>query len=412
MLERSRKIEGHSAFDSDSRYFNGYTDNTVPDVLYGAGGHPQYNPMIVDDRIELMDDVIKELGDYWYSEDPKLEDEITRATKRGEVLYIKDIYWELDNPDVVTVKFGLADFDGSNDRVVETREIDINFEDFLGHDVEGSLVRFISSRIKSLLDSVLHGGLYHENKTMRVKKVEGRSNGNRKRYERRGNRIVIVESNRKDELFGGLIGKVNATEKDGEKLAKFLSSKPLLQEDSAEVTPTKYGFGVLILTEYKGKPYSIQIDEDGSNKIVVTLSQGSKKLGSTSGLRLDNAKIYKAILDLLKKEGINAYVLKKPKSNTRSLVSTWDSSQKKQADSLEKKWKEFERKWDSYLHDLKGEKSLAKYNKVKGERTFFWNKYREDGMSPEDCGKKFFFSSSSQRSSYGGTFDDYYASVH
>jgi hypothetical protein len=160
-LKRNRKNE------SDSRYFNGYTDDTVPDVPYGTGGVPQYNPMIVNDRIELMDDVIKKLGNYWYSEDPKLEDEVTRTTNREEVLYIKDIYWELDNPDVVTVKFGLAAFDGSNDRVAETREIDINFENFLGRDIEGDLVIFISKKIKSLLDSVLHGGLYKENKTMR-----------------------------------------------------------------------------------------------------------------------------------------------------------------------------------------------------------------------------------------------------
>ena len=90
-----------------------------------------------------------------------------RTTKREEVLYIKDIYWELDNPDVVTVKFGLAAFDGSNDRVADTREIDINFENFLGRDIEGDLVIFISKKIKSLLDSVLHGGLYKENKAVR-----------------------------------------------------------------------------------------------------------------------------------------------------------------------------------------------------------------------------------------------------
>ena len=51
--------------ESDSMYFNGYTYDTVPDVPYGTGGIPQYNPMIVDDRIELMDEVIKELEDYW-----------------------------------------------------------------------------------------------------------------------------------------------------------------------------------------------------------------------------------------------------------------------------------------------------------------------------------------------------------
>lgn len=159
-LRRSRLNE------SDSRYFNGYTDDTVPDVPYGNAGHPQYNPMIVNDRIELMNDVIKKLEDYWYSENPKLEDEITRVTKRGDVLYVRDIYWELDNPDVVTVKFGVAGFNGSNDRVAEIREIDINFEDFLGHDIEDNLVIFITGKIKSLLDSVLHGGLYKENKNM------------------------------------------------------------------------------------------------------------------------------------------------------------------------------------------------------------------------------------------------------
>lgn len=152
--------------ESDSMYFNGYTYDTVPDVPYGIGGIPQYNPMIVDDRIELMDEVIKELEDYWCSEDPKLEDEITRITKRGEVLYVKDILWKLEDPDVVTVKFGLVGFDGSNDRVVETREIEIDFENFLGRDIAGDLVMILSGKIKSLLDDVLHGGLYNEGKSM------------------------------------------------------------------------------------------------------------------------------------------------------------------------------------------------------------------------------------------------------
>ena len=171
-IKRSRRVN-----ESDTMYFNGYTYDTVPDVP-SIGGIPQYNPMIVDDRIELMDEVIKELEDYWYSEDPDLEDEITRVTSRGEDLYVKDIYWQLENPDVVTVKFGLDGFDGSNDRVAETREIEINFESFLGRDIEGDLVKFLSSKIKSLLDSVLHGGLYSDSKNInnklesRIKKLE------------------------------------------------------------------------------------------------------------------------------------------------------------------------------------------------------------------------------------------------
>ena len=145
--------------------------------------------MIVDDRIELMDEVIKELEDYWYSEDPDLEDEIIRITKRDEELYVKDIFWKLEDPDVVTVSFGLAGFDGSNDRLAETREIEINFENFLGRDIEGDLVRFLSKRIKSLLDSVLHGGLYNEYKNMirirRSRKLEQENRGELKRLVQR-----------------------------------------------------------------------------------------------------------------------------------------------------------------------------------------------------------------------------------
>ena len=161
MRELKRNIMVESDHD---RFFNGYSDETVPDVPYAPGGHPQYNPMIVNDRIELMNDVIRELEDYWYSEDPKLEDKVTRFTNRDELLYVSGISWSLENPDVVTVKFRLAGVDGSNDRLVEKREIEINFEDFLGHNIEGGLVKFISKRIESLLDSVLHGGLYKENR--------------------------------------------------------------------------------------------------------------------------------------------------------------------------------------------------------------------------------------------------------
>ena len=171
-LNRDRKFES-------GMFFNDYDYETVPEVPYSPGGHPQYNPMIVDDRIELMDDVIKELEDYWYSEDPALEDEVTRVTKRDELLFIGDIYWTLENPDIVTVVFKLSGFDGSNDRIVEKKEIEIDFEDFLGHDVEGSLVKFISKKIESLLDSVLHSGLYKEDK-MRELRRDGSLKCNKK----------------------------------------------------------------------------------------------------------------------------------------------------------------------------------------------------------------------------------------
>lgn len=195
-IKHSRKVN-----ESDPMYFNGYTYDTVPDVP-SIGGIPQYNPMIVDDRIELMDEVIKELEDYWYSEDPRLEDKITRVTNRGENLYVKDIYWKLENPDVVTVKFGLAGFDGSNDRVAETRDIEINFENFLGRDIEGDLVRFLSKRIKSLLDSVLHGGLYYEYKNIkedksleyRIKRLERLIRNNHKvKNESVGRKMFVFE---------------------------------------------------------------------------------------------------------------------------------------------------------------------------------------------------------------------------
>lgn len=192
----SRKVN-----ESDSMYFNGYTYDTVPDVP-SIGGIPQYNPMIVDDRIELMDEVIKQLEDYWYSEDPNLEDKVTRVTKRDEVLYVKDIYWKLENPDVVTVKFGLSGFDGSNDRLAETREIEINFESFIGRDIEGDLVRFLSKRIKSLLDSVLHGGLYNDYKNIkedksleyRIKRLERMIRNNQKvKNESVGRKMFVFE---------------------------------------------------------------------------------------------------------------------------------------------------------------------------------------------------------------------------
>ena len=72
----------------------------------------------------------------------------------------------------------MAGFDGSNDRVAETREIEINFENFLGRDIKDDLVMFLSGKIKSLLDGVLHGGLYRESKNMdkrldqRIKRLE------------------------------------------------------------------------------------------------------------------------------------------------------------------------------------------------------------------------------------------------
>ena len=209
-IKRNRKVN-----ESDPMYFNGYTYDTVPDVP-SIGGIPQYNPMIVDDRIELMDEVVNELEDYWYSEDPRLEDKITRVTNRGENLYVKDIYWKLDNPDEVTVKFGLAGFDGSNDRVAETRDIEINFDHFLGRDIEGDLVMFLSEKIKSLLDSVLHGGLYKEGKNMLKIKLEsdydiryydGYNKFNVPRV--RGNQYNPMIVGEREELFNNILDSID-----------------------------------------------------------------------------------------------------------------------------------------------------------------------------------------------------------
>jgi hypothetical protein len=130
------------------------------------------------------------------------------------------------------------------------------------------------------------------------------------KYEELNHRIdrleKVLESCRKDELFGGLIGKVNATRKDNAEVVTTLKS--LAKKYPMDVKDSKYGFSVYCsfsIGKYAGSTddYNIVIGERAKDKIVVELYRDGSKFykDKVKGLTLNTKKIKDAVQYLLEK---------------------------------------------------------------------------------------------------------------
>lgn len=115
----------------------------------------------------------------------------------------------------------------------------------------------------------------------------------------------VLESERTDELFGGLIGKVNATKKDNDEVIKTIKGVrgKLGGKYPMDVKPTAVGFGIYCSFTVDGDFYNLVIGERAKDKIVVELYKDGSKFpkAKVKGLTLNAKKIRDAAIALLEK---------------------------------------------------------------------------------------------------------------
>jgi hypothetical protein len=115
----------------------------------------------------------------------------------------------------------------------------------------------------------------------------------------------VLESERTDELFGGLIGKVNATKKDNDEIIKTIKGVrgKLGGKYPMDVKPTAIGFGIYCSFTVDGDFYNLVIGERAKDKIVVELYKDGSKFpkAKVKGLTLNAKKIRDAAIALLEK---------------------------------------------------------------------------------------------------------------
>ena len=161
-----------------------------------------------------------------------------------------------------------------------------------------------------------------------------------------------------DELLGGLVGKVNAKQKDWEELA-LACKKDSWINDLADV---KVAAGaVCLFFMFKKKLYSIEIEENGKDKIVVTLLKDKKELRAEKGLRFSKSKIINVAKEFMRdvSDDEDFKNIEKPSEV---------KSHKEKLDAEYKKWKkereEEERREQEYFRKMRDdEKEKQKSNK-------------------------------------------------
>lgn len=161
-----------------------------------------------------------------------------------------------------------------------------------------------------------------------------------------------------DELLGGLVGKVNAKQKDWEELA-LACKKDSWINDLADV---KVAAGaVCLFFMFKKKLYSIEIEENGKDKIVVTLLKDKKELRAEKGLRFSKSKIINVAKEFMRdvSDDEDFKNIEKPSEV---------KSHKEKLDAEYKKWKkdreEEERREQEYFRKMRdNEKEKQKSNK-------------------------------------------------
>lgn len=116
---------------------------------------------------------------------------------------------------------------------------------------------------------------------------------------REGNKIRVENKVRTDELFKGLIGKVNATKEDSDKLVSEL--KKVFRAKEFDIDNDKYGFNIRMYTSDNDNSYIIRIGEKTKDKICIQLKKNGKDVEEIKGLRLNNKQIINAIYKLLEK---------------------------------------------------------------------------------------------------------------
>lgn len=168
---------------------------------------------------------------------------------------------------------------------------------------------------------------------------------------REGNKIIVKNRVRSDELFGGRIGKVNARSKDAPKVVEALRGLFSKSEMDLEIDPN----GFLIYGSYTNRKnkssFHFTIGEKAKDKICIDLERVDKGkryvIDQVKGLILDPKKIRDALAKLMEDNG---YDPKKDRLDATSKVraAEWEAERKMKereaAIQRERDLKEFQRK--------------------------------------------------------------------
>lgn len=164
-------------------------------------------------------------------------------------------------------------------------------------------------------------------------------------------KILYSEACRTNELFGSLIGKVNATHEDAETLMGYLRNNFSAKEMDLE-TPN-YGFIVFGFFTYKKNFYNFTIGEKSKDKICIELQRRGKLIDEVKGLRMNNSKIYNALHSLLENNGIDPIEIQATSVVNRKLYN--------QEQAQKNVWAEAEKEREQ--RELKKAQSSVKKNK-------------------------------------------------
>lgn len=178
---------------------------------------------------------------------------------------------------------------------------------------------------------------------------------------REGNKIRVENKERKDELFKGLIGKVNATKKDADTLASYLRKH--YSEKQMDITTGKEGFMIFGFFVFKNSRYNFVIGEKSKDKICIELNKRDHYLDDVKGLTLNNSKIFNALYTMMESNGIDtnkieatSRVDKREYEKERQRKHAWTEAEKeREQKELEKIRKEKEAELNK-----KGKMSLSR----------------------------------------------------
>lgn len=223
----------------------------------------------------------------------------------------------------------------------------------------------------------------------------------------------------KNEIFGGRIGKVNATEKDAPGVVNSIRNR--FSEREMDLKTSPYGF--IIEGSYtipkKNKTFFFTIDERAKDKICIDLKVGGKVIDQVKGLILNPTKITNALKKLMVDNGyddlndrLRATSIVNRALLQREFARRQQEAGERERDLRKEKEKDFEKLFKYYLHDLSLDRSPAIAREIEKKRDEFWKAYLERDIEPEKYGKEYFKKQAGRDIGYhDGTHDNYYSST-
>ncbi len=170
-------------------------------------------------------------------------------------------------------------------------------------------------------------------------------------------RIVESYSNdtrtRKDELFGGLIGAVNADKKDCQKVASALKSDYIIK-NYTDVYACDFMFDLSVSFAYNEKLYEIKIKDTEKSKITVALYKDGKDYyeDMIKGLRMNTSAIVKAVKQLMNSVSNNYEDIEKAsKCTSRQVRRQLDREERERAAAWEREREALRKASKNYDYD-------------------------------------------------------------